>query len=114
MEIKIEKELFQWEKNRAVIIEGQDAPLISCVQFFNKKSPLAIEVEVLNNQALIPNILLKDPLPIIALACKGRYDDTQVLTRKEFKVLSRKKPEHYIDDPDDTGKEVIYDGGVEI
>jgi hypothetical protein len=49
MEIKIEKELFQWEKNRAVIIEGQDASLISCVQFFNKKSPLAIEVEVLNN-----------------------------------------------------------------
>ena len=114
MEIRIEKELFQWEKNRFVNIDGQDASLVSCVQFFNKKSPLAIEVEVLNSQALIPNSLLKDSLPIIALACKGRYDDTQVLTRKEFKVLSRKKPEHYVEDPEDTSKEVIYDGGVEI
>ena len=113
MELKIEKELFQWEKNRFVFIEGENAPIVSSVQFFNKKSSRAIEVDVLGGKARIPNSLLKESLPIVALACKGRLDESQVIARREFKVLKRPMPENYYEDPSSDSKEVIYDGGVE-
>ena len=40
-------------------------------------------------------------------------ENTQVATRRVFKVLKRVKPEFYFDD-DEQGIEVIYDGGEEI
>ena len=121
MILKIEKELFQWEKNRFVTIEKKEAePNVSCVQFYNKKSKNSIENPIVNNKAQIPNSLLKDNLPIVALACTEDSEGTQVINRRVFKVLSRTKPEYYIDDdqenPDEpgTGVDIIYDGGVEV
>lgn len=108
MTLTIEKELFQWEKDRFVIVNDEQ---ITCVQFYNKKSKYGPEVLVKEGKALIPNYLLKEDLPIIALACTGPSDRAQVKNRREFKVLSRIKPENYIDD--DTVVEIIYDGGME-
>jgi hypothetical protein len=59
----------------------------------------------------------------MVLACTGDGDRTQVISRREFRVLNRAKPENYIEDEteDDSGsgfpdgaKEVIYDGGEEV
>lgn len=114
MNLKIDKELFQWEKGRVVILERKDdEPEISYIQFYNKKSSYGPEIPVIDGVAEIPNYLLKEKLPIVALACVDKNGQNQVITRKTFKVLGRAKPEYYIDD-NDTSKDVIYDGGVEV
>jgi hypothetical protein len=120
--LAIEKELFQWEKGRYVIVNN---PTITTVEFYNKKSEYGDEVSVENGQAQVPNKLLKEALPIAALACVDHGDNgTKVISRKTFKVLARPRPEFYIDDDDDPvtpdepetpdipGLDVIYDGGV--
>lgn len=109
MTLVIEKELFQWEKERFVIVNDEQ---VTCVQFYNKKSKYGPEIPVENGKAKIPNYLLKENLPIIAVACSGPSGNTQVINRKEFKVLGRAKPEYYIDD--DPSKVIIYDGGMEV
>lgn len=115
MTLRIDKELFQWEKNRYVYIDSVEGdPKISSIQFYNKKSKYAPEVPVESDKAQIPNFLLKEALPIVAVACiESDNNGTQVITRRVFKVLARTKPEFYFDD-EDTGIEVIYDGGEEI
>lgn len=118
MKILIEKELFQWEKDREVLVRTsvlENKP--SFLQFYNSKTELSKEVSLTDGKALIPNPLLKEALPIMVLACDSKG---QVITRREFKVLKRVRPENYIDD-DDSGsdvpegtREIIYDGGEEI
>ena len=116
--LAIEKELFQWEKGRYVIVNN---PEITTVEFYNKKSKHSDQVEVENGQAQIPNKLLKESLPIAALACiDDNENGTRVISRKTFKVLARPKPEFYVDDedepinpgPDIPGVDIVYDGGV--
>jgi hypothetical protein len=116
--LKIEKELFQWEKGRVVIVNNPD---ITTVEFYNKKSEHGDEVFVTDGMAQIPNKLLKDSLPIAALACIDDGENgTRVISRKTFKVLARPRPEFYVDDEDDPinpgpdipGIDIIYDGGV--
>ena len=117
--LKIEKELFQWEKGRYVIVSDKH-PEITTVEFYNKKSTYSDEVSVIDGQAQIPNKLLKESLPIAASACVDDENGTKVISRKTFKVLARPKPEFYIDDedgpvtpgPDIPGVDIIYDGGV--
>lgn len=115
--LNIEKELFQWEKGRYVIVNDES---ITTVEFYNKKSKHGDEVIVENGQAQIPNKLLKESLPIAALACTDDENGTKVISRKTFKVLARPRPEFYVDDedepinpsPDIPGLDIIYDGGV--
>lgn len=112
MKLKIEKELFQWEKNREVFVEGDTNGSVTCLQFYNKKSRVSQTKEVVDGKALIPNSLLKENLPITVLACQSVQGETHVILRREFKVLYRVKPEEYIDE--DTVIDIIYDGGVEV
>ena len=117
--LKIDKELFQWEKGRVVFVSDNS---ITSVEFYNKKSKYGDQVEVENGQAQIPNKLLKESLPIAALACiDDEENGTRVISRKTFKVLARPKPEFYVDDEDDPvnpdvpdipGVDIIYDGGL--
>ena len=112
MTISIEKELFQWDKNRVVNIlleEGDIAP--THLQFYNKKSSRGLEFNF-EEKAKIPNSLLKEKTPIVVLACHKGDKEEKVLCRREFKVLARPKPDSYIDDEE--GIEIIYDGGVEV
>ena len=117
--LKIDKELFQWEKGRKVIVTD---PEITIVGFYNKKSKETQEVKVENGQAQIPNELMAQNLPITALACIEDEDGSKVISRKTFKVLVRPKPETYVepdvpdepdtpDVPDIPGVDIIYDGG---
>ena len=117
--LKIDKELFQWEKGRKVTVTN---PQVTTVEFYNKKSEYGDEVFVHEGQAQIPNKLLKDSLPIAALACIEENGENRVISRKTFKVLARPRPEFYVDDedgpvnpgPDIPGLDVIYDGGVVV
>ena len=116
MKIKIEKELFQWEKDRKILIETYPKePVITIVEFYNADSKVG-EAEVLkNNEALIPNQLLKVAKPLTVLACVGEFGNTKPIARKEFRVIPRPCPEGYQQDqplPEDTI--IIYDGGEEI
>ena len=112
MKIIIDRELFQWDKNRCVSVQfdnNEESP--SILQFYNKKSSKAKECVFSKDKNIIPNELLKSGLPVTVLACLAEGEETKVLCRKEFKVLARPKPESYVDD--DLAVEIIYDGGVE-
>ena len=119
MKIIIEKELFQWEKDRKIILENQPTePKITILEFYNANSKIG-EAQVLkNNEALIPNELLKTAKPITVLACVGEKGNTKPIARRQFRVLERPKPEGYKDDstsPDfPTDMHIIYDGGEEL
>jgi hypothetical protein len=116
--LSINKELFQWEKGRLVYV-SEEHPEVTTIEFYNKKSKQGTEVYVVDGKAQIPNFLLKEALPIVALACIEDENQTKPISRKVFKVLARPKPEFYVDDdegpvnPDVPGIDIIYDGGIE-
>ena len=110
--LKIDKELFQWEKERYVYVDDK-ASSITHIRFYNRENSIAPEVPVESGKAQIPDCLLKEALPIVALGCKQVSSGSQVVCRKTFKVLKCARPANYID-TSESFKEVIYDGGVEI
>lgn len=114
MKIEIDKELFQWEKNRqvSVTLEEND-PEISFVRFYNKVQGYSIPVPLVDGTAQIPNNFLKEALPIMALACVGEKDDLKVIFRRQFRVLRQAKPIDYQDE-NNLDIELIYDGGEEL
>lgn len=112
MKIYLDKELFQWEKNRSILIEEDYGQKLTFVQFENGKSKKGLLVPIQNGAAKIPDSLLRENLPIIANICSGPREETRVVTRKQFKVLSRSKPESYVYE-EDIIKEIVYDGGEE-
>lgn len=119
MKIYIDKELFQWERNRYVILKIEDGEAQpDFIQFYNAHSTRGPEVDLINGKALIPDELLQSHLPITAVACRGEKGAARVITRREFKVMKRIKPENYQDSPsddeDDDDYYVIYDGGEEV
>lgn len=110
MKLWIEKELFQWETERYVNISQDSKSLITFIQFYNDKSKIGPEIPLENNKAKIPDYLLEESLPIMAVACVGSKGNTQVVGRREFRVIKRAKPDNYMED----NKHVIYDGGEEV
>lgn len=112
--ISIDKELFQWERNRYVFIDFNTQDINpTFVQFDNKNSKYGKVVPIYENKAKIPDSLLEEKLPIMANICIGSEKDMQVIARREFKIIPRAKPDSYTDQ-EDIYKEVIYDGGEEI
>lgn len=110
MKLWIEKELFQWETERYVnILQDSDSP-ITFIQFYNNKSKIGPEIPLENNKARIPDYLLEESLPIMAVACVGSKEKTQVVGRREFRVIRRAKPYNLMEDD----KHVTYDGGEEV
>ena len=115
--LNIDKELFQWEKDRNIFVL-ENSPQITIVEFYNKNSQNSIRKYVSEGKVRIPNSLLKESFPITALACVEENEEAKVIFRKVFKVLARPKPQGYVDDPDipddpDLDKEIVFDGGVE-
>lgn len=119
--LKIDKDLFQWEKGRYLIVNDNS---VTTVEFYNAKSKNSIEVSLWNGRAVVPSKLLKEALPITALAIVKNESESRIIFRDTFKVLARPKPESYVDedepvDPDapDPGpiipdSNIIFDGGV--
>ena len=111
MKLWIEKELFQWETERYVNVslDGSDSQ-ITFIQFYNNENDKGPEIPLEDNKAKIPDYLLQESLPIMAVACIGSEENAQVVGRKQFKVIKRAKPEKLIEN----NKHVIYDGGEEV
>lgn len=108
--LSIDRELFQWEKERNVIVDSSKQ--ITYVQFYNDKTKEGPEVAVVNGVAKIPNYLLKESLPITALGYVKTLTETKIVCRKTFRVLKRARPQSYVDDSFEI-IDIIYDGGVE-
>lgn len=114
MKITIDKELFQWEKGRYVFIELLQGETATFVQFYNSKTLESYNEPLINGRSKIPNSLLKNNSPIMAVVCSGTPEQNKVIARREFRVIKRAKPENYTEDEEDNIIHVIYDGGEEI
>lgn len=111
MKLWIEKELFQWERDRYVNISlDENDENITYVQFYNNINKIGPEIPLKNNKARIPDYLLEESLPIMAVACIGSEGSTQVIGRRQFKIIRRARPENLVE----ADKHVIYDGGEEV
>lgn len=100
MQIKIGKELFQWEQNREVFVDFDENELqVFYIQFYNSKTQKCPLVLLEGKRALIPNELLEQSLPITVLVCT----ENEVLARREFRVLKRPKPDGF----DDSSQQLI-------
>ena len=122
MKICTDKELFQWEKDRKIYIESSiEEPVITILEFYNANSKVG-EAEILeNNEALIPNHLLRMAKPLMVLACTGEKGNTKPVDRRQFRIIPRPCPEDYSDDsaapglPNlPSGVHIIFNGGEEI
>ena len=129
MKIFVEKELFQWEKNRYVLLEVDTATeeLPTFAQFYNSKMSVSLENPVIDNKVKIPSQLLEQDIPIMVIICSGTFGNAHAISRKEFKVIKRARPgvgfgnSAEPDEPDEPDipdipsgdKDIIYDGGEE-
>lgn len=109
-QLQLDRELFQWEKDRILLIEPNTSlEQICCVQFYNKKSKISEESIPEGNKVKIPNILLTQNIPLTAVICGVEGEGTQVLGYKTFRVLPRLKPQSYQDDDEEI---LIFGGGA--
>lgn len=99
--ISTKTELFQWEKERYVFFEQNGQEQAIYAQFYNSKSKVAEESEIVDDKAKIPNKLLQQNIPITVIACGEQGDGTHVLAHRTFRVLPRVKPISYVDDDDE-------------
>ena len=91
MNIKINGDLFQWEKNRIISVDFNRDKQNLYAQIFNCKTDVCELIPILDNSILIPDKLLEQPYPITVIICT----EDQVISRKEFRVLKRPKPSGY-------------------
>ena len=131
MKIFVDKELFQWEKNRYILLEAEPAEeQPTFAQFYNSRMSVSLDNPVVNGKVKIPPQLLEQDIPIMVIICSGSYENAHVISRKEFKIIKRarlgngfngsggsEEPDipDVPDTPDipDTDKDIIYDGGEE-
>lgn len=131
MKIFVDKELFQWEKNRYILLEAEPAEeQPTFAQFYNSRMSVSLDNPVVNGKVKIPPQLLEQDIPIMVIVCSGSYENAHAISRKEFKVIRRarlgngfngsggsEEPDipDVPDTPDtpDTDKDIIYDGGEE-
>lgn len=87
--------LTQWDKSQVIIVD--EYPPGTQVHFFNRKMQEAYVLNVdSNHEVQIPDILLQYPYPLmvyIYVEDSGMYYS---VTRREFQVIARTRPESYI------------------
>ena len=136
MKIFVDKELFQWEKNRYILLEvdpAEEQPTFA--QFYNSRMSVSLDNPVVDGKVKIPPQLLEQDIAIMVIVCSGSYENAHVISRKEFKIIKRARPGNGFgssggaDEPDipdtpdtpdvpggdepSTDKDIIYDGGEE-
>ena len=122
MKITIDKELFQWEKDRKIKVETlPEEPVITILEFYNSSSKVGDAVVLENGEALIPNHLLRTARPLMVLVCTGEIGNTKPIDRKQFRIIPRPCPEGYLNDSDEPEVPelpenvfVIFNGGEEL
>lgn len=92
IKIKIENNLFQWERDREVFIDFDKTKYPTLyAQIFNAKTVSAPLIPLADNRIFIPDEVLELSIPITVLICS----ESKVVARKEFCVLKRPKPTGY-------------------
>lgn len=89
-------ELYQWDLNRQVLLNGPELADATEVHFCNRTDDCSLVVEVKDEgygirYAEIPNILLQDTYPIRVYA----YCDCYTKIEQLFKIKPRTKPSDY-------------------
>ena len=130
MKIFVDKELFQWEKNRYILLEAEESAeeQPTFAQFYNSRMSVSLDSPVVNGKVKIPPQLLEQDIPIMVIVCSGSYENAHAISRKEFKIIRRARlgngfngsggseepdiPD--VPDTPDTDKDIIYDGGEEV
>lgn len=88
-------ELFQWDTNRFLVTEDGCSEL----HFSNGGSGRSIDVEVVNNEARIPDELLQTTKAIKVWCFYGSSDDGYTKCEHTFKIKQRNKPADYVFTP---------------
>ena len=92
----IDKELFQFEKDRYIQVDEDLLGRIDHIQFYNDDNSTTKTVSIINGKALIPDELLMQSLPIMAVGCKQTENGSYLgIIRKQFKVIPRARPGSY-------------------
>lgn len=129
MKIYIDKELFQWEKNRYILLELEESEktIPTFAQFYNSRMSVSLDNPVVDNKVKIPPQLLEQEYPIMIVVCSGSFENAHVISRKQFNIIKRARPgiglggSYEPDEPDEPSnpdtpsgdKDIIYDGGEE-
>jgi hypothetical protein len=87
-------ELFQWDIGQSIILIDETLP--TEVHFQNINSTQALVVELVDNEAPIPNILLQEPFPIEVYFFYKNNNESHSIKRKTLSVRPRAQPADYV------------------
>ncbi len=90
-------ELWQWDTGRKLTVDAE----CSQVHFSNKVFGRSVDVDVENEEAAIPDVLLQSEKDICAWAFVGTAENGYTKISKVFKVNKRNKPADYVFTPTD-------------
>lgn len=93
------KELFQWDMGQSIVLLNEILP--TEVHFQNINSTHALVVELVDNEAPIPNILLQEPFPIEIYLFYKNNNESHTIKRKTLTVIPRAQPDDYVYTPTD-------------
>ena len=97
-------ELWQWDTGRTLTVDTD----CSQVHFSNKVFGRSIDVDVVDGEAIIPDILLQTDNDLNVWAFSGTAENGYTKISKTFKVNRRNKPADYVfTPPDQTSLEEI-------
>ena len=97
-------ELWQWDTGRTLAVDAD----CSQVHFSNKVFGRAIDVDVVNGAAIIPDVLLQTDKDLNVWAFVGTAENGYTKISKTFNVNRRNKPADYVfTPPDQTSLEEI-------
>ena len=87
-------ELFQWDIGQGIVLLNETLP--TEVHFQNINSTQALVVELVGNEAPIPNILLQEPFPIEVYFFYRNNNESHSIKRKTLSVRPRVRPADYV------------------
>ena len=88
-------ELYQWDTNRFVTVDGECSEL----HFSNRNIAKSIPVEVVNGEARIPDELLQSSNPLKVWGFVGSVDNGFTKFEESFEVKPKKRPTDYVYTP---------------
>lgn len=92
--------VYQWDLNQTLTITGSNVDEITAIHFCNKKSDLAIVVNVARDSegvsAPIPNALLEVPYDVIAYVHTVNANHSKTIEIVNIPVIARVKPDDYV------------------
>ena len=98
-------EVYQWDSNLKLVLDIEG---ISEVHFYNQTKSKALVVIPENNEAEIPNILLREPYDLSVCLCIESHTEI----KKKIHLVTRPRPESYVfeDNVKYSIQQIVQDG----